>query len=403
MIRSEVRIPSVALRKCAVFGVNARDCVSLLAGIDANHRSTSCSDCPSLPNSLYFSANPHLLTGTSELNTPAAPGILRYPIEVDPQIDPNEWESFRREAVGGTLFHSLDFLAYHPPERFNHCHLTFRRKGNIVGLITGALREENGELVWISHPGASYGGAALARKLLYHQIEETVEALVLHLKSLGVRRIRITPPPVIYGQYPEQAVEFALWRTGFNVIRTELTQAVPLDFCEDSLLDGFVNKSRTAFRKAEREGLQFRIIETPTDAEFDRFWVILEENRRGLGVVPTHNRQEIELLHKLIPENLMMAAVERDGEMAAVIWNFICTDETVLEFYMAHEASAQIYRPVPFLTYHSLLWAKRLGFKWFDFGISSIWGDPTWGLLRFKENFAARHFLRQTFEKAIQA
>lgn len=267
----------------------------------------------------------------------------------------------------------------------------------MVGLITGAERMENGNRVWVSHPGASYGGPAISPDLQYYQIEDLIRALIDHLRREGYRQIRITPPPVIYNKYAEQPLDFALWRHGFIISRHELTQAVPLDFNTDNLLDGFINKSRTAFRKAEREGLTFRIIDHPTQAEFDRFWIILEENRRGLGVVPTHNRQEIERLHQLIPEYLMMGVVEKEGEMAAVIWNFMCNSETVLEFYMAHVAEAQNLRPVPFLTYHSLLWAKQLGYKWFDFGISSIWGDPTWGLLRFKENFRARHFLRQTF------
>lgn len=324
--------------------------------------------------------------------------VITHRLEVDPAVSQREWEAFWPSAIGGTLFHSLRFLDYHPPERFRHHHLGFRRKGNLVGIITGAIRDEEGKQVWVSHPGASYGGPAVSPKLAYHQIEDLIRALVEHLRGIGVATIRITPPPVVYNHYPEQALEFALWRHEFKVLRTELTQAVPLDFTTDRLLKGFVNKSRTAFRKAEREGLTFRVIERPTQAEYDRFWEILEENRRGLGVVPTHNRQEIERLHELIPDKLMMAVVEKDGDMAAVIWNFICTPDTVLEFYMAHEASAQHLRPVPYLTYHSLLWARERGFKWFDFGISSIWGDPTWGLLKFKENFAARHFLRQTYQ-----
>jgi len=335
------------------------------------------------------------------LTTDSSNGVIRHPIEVDAHIDERDWEEFWPTAAGGTLFHSLRFLAYHPQGRFNHYHLTFRRKGNIVGLIAGALREEDGVQIWISHPGASYGGPALSPGLKYYQIEDLIRALVDHLRGMGVARIRITIPPVIYSNYPDQSVEFALWRHGFRVVRTELTQAVPLDFSSDSLLSNFVNKSRTAFRYAERQGLRFRIIDAPTQSEYDRFWEILVENRRGLGVVPTHSREEIELLHTLIPGYLMMAVVELNGDMAAVIWNFICNNQTILEFYMAHDASAQHLKPVPYLTYHSLLWAREMGFKWFDFGISSIWGEPTWGLLRFKENFAARHFLRQTFEKDI--
>jgi len=326
------------------------------------------------------------------------PTEINHPIEIDTKVDADAWEEFWQEAVNGTLFHSLKFMSYHPADRFKQHHIAFRHKGNLVGVILGAESDEDGIKTWISHPGASYGGPAWSSKLHYHQIESLIMALVVHARNEGFRRIKLTPPPVIYNEDPEQSLDFALKRNGFNIIRWELTQAVRLDFDEQQLMDMMRNKTRTAFRKARREGCEFRIIENPTQAEYDRFWEILVENRAGLGVVPAHSREEIELLHNLVPENLMMAAIEHNGKMVAVIWNFICNPHTVLEFYMAHVAEAQIFRPVTLLTYYSLLWAKQKGFKWMDFGISSIWGEPTWGLMKYKENFNARHFMRVTWQ-----
>ncbi len=319
-------------------------------------------------------------------------------IKVEPLKEPDEWEAFLVNAVNGTLFHSLKFLSYHPADRFTSHHITFRRKGNLVGVMAGVERDENGQKVWISHPGASYGGPAWSRKLHYNHLEELVQALIKYAREQGFNSLRMTIPPVIYNPDPEQALDFALWRCGFKVVRIELTQAVRLDPTPDALFRNFVNKTRNAYRRAEKLGVKFRIIEQPTAQELDRFWEILVENRRGLGVVPAHNRAEIKRLHQLVPERLMLAVIEREQRMIAVIWNFICNSEVVLEFYMAHEASSVPFKPVPYLTYHSLLWAKEQGFKWMDFGISSIWGEPTWGLLKFKENFNARHFLRQTYQ-----
>lgn len=324
--------------------------------------------------------------------------IPHNPVVVEPAWDEGEWEAFWPGAVNGTLFHSLRFLAYHPPGRFEIHNVTFRRKGNLVGIMPGAVRSEDGRRVWISHPGASYGGPAWSCKLHYSHLEELVRALVVYARRQGFAALRLTPPPVIYNPDPVQALDFALRRGGFKALRTELTQAVRLDAPPEALFASFVNKTRNAFRRAEKLGVRFRIVEQPTTAEFDRFWEILEENRRGLGVVPTHSRAEIERLHQLIPEYLMLAVIEHNGRMLAGIWNFICNREVVLEFYMAHEAPAVPFKPVPYLTYHSLLWAREKGLKWMDFGISSIWGEPTWGLLKFKENFNARHFLRQTWQ-----
>ncbi len=331
-----------------------------------------------------------------------ASSIIQHPIIADPIIDPEEWEAFWHTAINGTLFNSLNFLSYHPGDRFMSYHLTFRRKGNLVGIFAGVIVEEDdGTKSWVSHPGASYGGPAWSPKLRYHHLEALVEALVNHARDIGVNRIIMTPPPVVYNENPEQQLQFALSRLGFNIIRTELTQAVQLDAPETNLLGTFANKTRNAYRRAQKLGLEFKIIEQPNANDLDRFWEILVENRAGLGVVPAHNRQEIELLHQLVPENLMLGAIEYEGKVIASIWNFICNEHTLLEFYMAHQEPYQQLKPVPLLTYHSMLWAHSQGFKYFDFGISSIWSEPTWGLLKFKENFNAKHYLRLTYKKEL--
>jgi len=328
----------------------------------------------------------------------STPTEISNPVEADPNIDIEAWEEFWQGANNGTLFHSLKFMSYHPADRFKQHHLGFKRKGNLVGIFLGAERDEDGVKTWVSHPGASYGGPAWSTKLRYHHLESLITALIGYAKTQGFGRIRMTPPPAVYNTIPEESLQFALMRHGFTIARSELTQAVKLDFDEDQLMNQMVNKTRTAYRKAVREGLEFRIIEKPTKAEYDRFWEILVENRAGLGVVPAHSREEIELLHNLMTDKLMMAVIEHHGKMVSVIWNFVCNQATVLEFYMAHIAEAQILRPVTFLTYHTLLWAKRQGYKWLDFGISSIDGEPTWGLMKYKENFQARHFMRTTYQ-----
>ncbi|MFN3821713.1 MAG: hypothetical protein ACK4OO_05210, partial [bacterium] len=139
-------------------------------------------------------------------------------ITVEEKFESKEWEDFVEKAVNGTLYHTLRFLSYHPQGRFQHHHIVFRRKGNLIGIFPGAVREENGEKFWISHPGASYGGPAWLPKLKYHHLEEMIANLVSYAESKGFSAIRITLPPVIYNPYPEQAIDFALWRNGFHIV-----------------------------------------------------------------------------------------------------------------------------------------------------------------------------------------
>lgn len=324
--------------------------------------------------------------------------MISKPIRIKQVEDIRHWEDFWREAVNGTLFHSPKFLSYHAEGKFNNSHLEYYRKGNLCGVMASAIQLDGREKILVSYPGASYGGPAWSKKLQYHHLLDMVRATVEFAAENDFNVIRITPPPVIYNRQPEQALDFALTAHGFSSIRDELTQAVKLDFDPDKLLDLLVNKTRTSYRKAVASGLEFRIINSPTQEEFDIFWNILVENRAGLGVVPAHSKSEIQLLHELVPDNLMLAVIEEEGEIIAEIWNFVCNDYTMLEFYMAHIVEKQHLRPVPFLTYHTMLWAQARGYKWLDFGISSINGDPTWGLLKFKENFGCKHFLRRTWE-----
>ena len=327
---------------------------------------------------------------------------ILHPVIVDTEFEPAEWESFWQTAMNGTVFNSLTFLSYHAADRFNSHHVVFRRKGNLVGLFPAAVvDDEDAGRCWISHPGASYGGPVWSISLKYHHILSMVESLVKHARKQRFSQIRMTLPPIIYNNYHDQSLDFALLANGFKVIRSELSQAARLDFDEAELLSSFVNKTRTAFRKAEREGLTFRMIDSPTQIELDRFWKILVENRAGLGIVPAHSREEIERLHDLLPEKLMLAVIEHQGKIIACIWNFICNSYTVLEFYMAHLDRYQHLRPVPYLIYKTMLWARKQGFRYIDFGISSIRSAPTWGLLRFKENFRARHYFRLTYQKNL--
>ena len=56
---------------------------------------------------------------------------------------------------------------------------------------------------------------------------------------------------------------------------------------------------------------------------------------------------------------------------------------------------------MPLLVYHSMLWARRRSFQYLDFGTSTLNMEPNWGLIKFKENFGALGFFRDTLIKEL--
>ena len=51
------------------------------------------------------------------------------------------WKRFVEESNNGTLFHDLDFLAYHPPGKFRTCHLVFSEAGETIAVMPAAVED----------------------------------------------------------------------------------------------------------------------------------------------------------------------------------------------------------------------------------------------------------------------
>ena len=84
------------------------------------------------------------------------------------------WNFFVKNSNNGTLFHDLDFLSYHPEDRFNEHHLMFYRKDNLISVMPMALSETDGKKVAKSPYGGSYGGIITDEQLKYRHSEEII-------------------------------------------------------------------------------------------------------------------------------------------------------------------------------------------------------------------------------------
>src|SRR5262249_41782415 len=81
------------------------------------------------------------------------------------ESDGRAWRDFLASSSNGTLFHSLDFLAYHSRGRFEVHHLMFERPGKLLALLPAAIVSEPWGRVLKSPYGASVGGFVLPTQL----------------------------------------------------------------------------------------------------------------------------------------------------------------------------------------------------------------------------------------------
>jgi len=298
------------------------------------------------------------------------------------------------EADNGTIFHLQRFFDYHPSDRFTHHHLIFRREGKIFALFPAALQGD----VLSSHPGASYGGFVVKRGLGIREALGLVRGLLEYAQDQGIKGIKLTIPPLIYWNHQNNYLDFALLRNGFGYEKRELTSVIGLTYkSEEEILTTFKNEARTAVRKAQKSG----VLVTESD-DLPAFYQILKRNLwLRHNVTPTHSLDELILLKKLFPKRIKLFSAFYQRRQVAGVVLFVCNQKVVLAFYISHDQDYQHLRSVNLLFYESLRWAWKEGFQWLDLGTFTLNMEPNLGLGRFKENFGAQGYFRDTLSWGI--
>lgn len=301
--------------------------------------------------------------------------------------DHKHWEDFVAHANNGTIFHTLQFLGYHPSDRFQNHHLIVKDRSNIIALFPTV---EDHKTI-ISHQGASYGGFVLKENLGIHTTYLMVEHVVQYFKAKGYKKIILTQPPLIYYNNPNQYIDFALMKNAFTYLKRDVTAVIPLDTADP--LTTFHGDARRSTKKAIREGVRVMVSD-----EFSQFYRILGHNL-GMrhNVTPTHSLDELTTLKKIFPDKVILFGAYIKEKLLGGIVIFITNPRVILAFYISHDDKYQNYRPVNLLLYEVIKWGRSQGFKYLDLGTFTLNMAPNWGLGRFKEKFAARGFLRDTY------
>ena len=309
--------------------------------------------------------------------------------------DTAEWEKFVWSANNGNIFHTRQFLNYHPKDRFVDCSLIFYKKGKRIALFPAIEFQEGGKKILFSHRGASYGGFVTKDTLPIHDSFEIVEVLVEYAKDNQFYGIDITPPPQVYLRRPSNYMDFALVQNGFTYRKREVSSVIPLDFSRDDILTTFNEGSRRAVRRGKKLGVVVKESDNYQD-----FFNILEKNLRlRHNVTPTHSLDELLFLKNIFPDRIKLYAAFRENTMVAGVVMFICNPRVVLAFYISHNEDYQEYRGLNVLFHDIIDWGISEGYSFLDFGIFTVNEDPNWGLARFKESFGAQGIFRDSFRK----
>lgn len=168
------------------------------------------------------------------------------------------------------------------------------------------------------------------------------------------------------------------------------TQILDLTLSEEDLLKNMQSKMRYNIRLAQKKGVTIKTISV-NDPEFNKYFdiffdLMLETSQRGKFAVHPKTHYKHLLEHNTTELKVSLIIAEHEEKVLA---GNIILDTLDQRIYL-HGASSNQYRNLmapPLLQWHSILEAKKLGKKIYDFwGVSST--KKSWqGISRFKMQF----------------
>jgi hypothetical protein len=325
---------------------------------------------------------------------------MTHPVTVHRYTPANkaEWDSFVAKSNDGTIFHTQQFLSYHPEGKWQFCHLLFRQNNALIAVLPAGINS-NGEL-W-SPVGSSYG-SIITNDISFERALAIVDVFIDFLRSNNIGRAFLIPPPLIYATITSQHIEYALLYRKATFEHHYISHAVKLDDSKP-LMHRFAPQARNVVNKLLRENT-IRIQESD---DIETFHHILVENKKKHNATPTHSLEDLRQLFRLLPDRLRLTMVYANDIPIAGSLLMLTNANVALCFYNMMLYEYEHFKPVYLIMYDALRWATERGFRWVDIGVSQDTTSsnpmtPALSLIQFKERFGARGVLRSTYQLIVE-
>lgn len=298
-------------------------------------------------------------------------------VEIYSKEHKEEWDRFVTLSKNGTFLFYRDFMEYHS-DRFNDYSFLFYKENKLIALLPGNLRDK----IYYSHQGLTYGGLITCEGTTSSDVIGIFEYLTTSLRLQGIKEFVYKAIPHIYHHSPAEEDLYALYINKAQLVGRGISSAI--------LLDKELKYSEARNRgvkKALRNNLYAKQSE-----DFDTFWNILEENlKKRYATKPVHTINEIKLLHKRFPSNILLFGIYNSHhEMIAGTVLFICGKVVHLQYIAASEEGKSLGASDLLIDY--ILKQNWVGKDYFDYGISTENNGLylNQGLIHHKEGFGAR-------------
>jgi hypothetical protein len=304
------------------------------------------------------------------------------------------WEELVARSCNGTFLHTRRFLSYHGDRFVDHSMVLQDRQGRVIGAFPAAVSPACPDTI-VSHPGLTYGGLVHDGSVRGASMIAALGEIADHYRQLGYSRLRYKAVPAIYHLEPADDDLYALFRLGGRRYRSDLSAAIDLS------RRGWVTQRRIRSRRtAEAAGAS---IDESWD-EIGSFWETLQANlARRHDTVPVHSLGEIQLLHDLFPDEIILIVASITGVVVGGAVLFAAGPVLHMQ-YTATTEQGRTACVTDLVMERAIELARCRGHRFFDFGVSTP--HEGWcldeGLYEFKVSFGAGGVVHDHYELDLQ-
>lgn len=262
-----------------------------------------------------------------------------------------------------------------------------RSSDKSIGLVVGLKNKE-----LFSPFSAPFGGFHYSHEhLMYDSVLRFVNSLQDYIVNNNLKGIRITLPPEIYQTNMNAKFANAFIKSNYELSYPNLVNWVDLYSFDGKWV---YNKVTNRCRKALSNGLIFK--QAFNLIEKEECYNLIKKNRLGQGRQIHMSFQDLLEINKNIDVDFLLIKDKEDIAIGAGIL-YRDRSDIIQAIFMGDDLNKRDLGAIDFLYLNIYNHYKQLGYKYIDFGTSSLNGEPNIGLLRFKEIHNCNTSLQYSF------
>ena len=326
---------------------------------------------------------------------------IRKYTEKDKEI----WDEFiKKESINGVFLQSRKFLNYHKPGRFQDCSIMVYLNEKLVAVCPACEIFEDGEKVFFSHKGSTYGGLVLCREVYKTQkLLELMENVEEYVKEQGYDRIVFKPTMNLLSAPSMDLMEYCFYYRDYTEYK-EINTYINYRNYDTEVLNNLSKMKQRIIKKCIKNEMSF--YELQEESEIEAFHEILSKNLMKFEKKPVHTVEELlELKTERFPEEIHFFGVRDEEKLVAGTMVFEFAEKKCAHTqYLAADLDYNKLSPMSFVYYKVAEYYMKKGYDTLSWGISTedMGRYINMGLTNNKEEFGSEHGLIKIYEKSIK-